>query len=95
MPEQKNILKQRDKYKWRENPPKNFTREDIEEAFALAADTECQKCDCWNTSCPYYDDCKACLVFHMRIDQFPTCQRAMLEDWGVDYIGKTSTPSTK
>ena len=90
MPEQKNILEQKDKYKWRDHPPTNMTREDMAEAFALSSNTENQKCDCWNTKCPYFDNCKACIVFHMRLNQFPTCQRAMLEEWGVDYIGMTT-----
>jgi len=89
MSEQKNILEQKNKYKWRDNPPKGLTREDMEAALKCAADKN-QKCDCWNTSCVYYDNCKACLVFHMCLNQFPTCQREMLEEWGVDYIGKTT-----
>ena len=84
------MLEQKDKFRWRDNPPKNVTREGMAAALECAADKETHKCDCWNTGCVYYDNCKACIVFHMCLDQFPTCQRAMLEEWGVDYIGKTS-----
>ena len=90
MPEQKNFLEQKNKLKWKAHPPTNLTREGMAAAFARAADTDNHKCDCWNTTCPYFDNCKACLVFHMSLNQFPTCQRDMLEEWGVDYIGKTT-----
>ena len=90
MAENKNYLEQKNKFKWRDNPPTNITRDDMAAAFECAGDTETQKCDCWNTGCRYYDNCKACIVFHMCLNQFPTCQREMLEEWGVDYIGKTT-----
>jgi len=89
MQEQKNVLKQKNKYRWRDHPPK-IDRDEVAAAFACADDKESNKCDCWHTACRYYDNCKACLVFHMRLNQFPTCQRDMLEEWGVDYIAKTT-----
>ena len=94
MAEHKNLLEQKDKFRWRDNPPTNITRDDMAIAFELAGDTETQKCTCWNTSCVYYDNCKACIVFHMSLDQFTTCQREKLEAWGVDYIGHTTSPRT-
>ena len=89
MSEHKNMLEQKDKYRWRDTPPK-VTREGMAAALACSADTEAHKCDCWNTGCVYFGNCKACIVFHMCLDQFPTCQREMLEEWGVDYIGRTT-----
>jgi hypothetical protein len=83
------MLEQKDKYKWRDNPPK-VTREEMATAFACAADAENLKCDCWNTSCRYFGNCRACLVFHICLNQFPTCQSEMLEERGVDYIAKTT-----
>ena len=73
MPEQK------DKFKWRDNPPK-VTREQMEAAFAAAEDPEYIKCDCWNTACKFYGDCRACVAFHMALKQYPTCQRELLEE---------------
>ncbi|MCL1834549.1 MAG: hypothetical protein FWG48_00140 [Oscillospiraceae bacterium] len=93
MSEKKNMLEQKDKFRWRDNPPTNVTKEGMEAAFACAGDSEANKCDCWHTGCVYYDNCKACIVFHMCLDQFPTCQREKLEEWGVDYIGKTTGKS--
>ena len=90
MSEFNNMLEQEDKFKWRENPPTGLKREDMEYALKCAGD-EAHKCDCWHTGCIYYDNCKACIVFHTTLDQFPTCQRKQLEDWGVDYVGITTT----
>ena len=79
MPEQKNILEQKNKYKWRDNPPK-VLRGDIHEAFKCGAEAENLKCDCWNTNCPYFGNCRKCIVFHLCLKQFPTCQRDTLEE---------------
>jgi hypothetical protein len=73
------MLEQPNKLKWRDNPPK-VIRGDMREAFTCAADADKLKCDCWNTSCPYFGDCRKCIVFHMCLKQFPTCQRDMLEE---------------
>lgn len=80
MSEKKDVLEQKNKYKWRDNPPKGLTREEMVEAFACAADADNLKCDCWNTSCPYFGDCKKCLVFHLCLKQLPTCQRDLIEE---------------
>ena len=85
MSEQKNILEQPNKYKWRDNPPK-VTREEMVEAFACAAEADKLKCDCWHTGCPYFGDCRKCLVFHMSLKQFPTCQRDLLGSLEEHYI---------
>ncbi len=80
MSEQKNILEQKNKYKWRDNPPK-VTREEMEAAFKCAADAENLKCDCWNANCPFFGNCKKCIVFHLCLKQFPTCMRDLLGNW--------------
>ena len=90
MAEKKNILAQPNRNQWREGPRPKVTREDMAAAFEYADDLETQKCECHHTACKYYDNCKACLVFHMHLNQFPTCQREKLVEWGVDYIGKTT-----
>jgi len=88
MMEQKNVLEQKNKYKWRDNPPK-VSREDMVAAFECAATADNLKCDCWNTACPYLGNCRACIVFHMCLNQFPTCQREMLGELEEYYIAKT------
>lgn len=75
----RNILEQPDKNKWRYNGP-TVMRGDMREAFKLGAQAEKLKCDCWNTHCPFYGNCRKCIVFHMTLKQFPTCQRAMLTE---------------
>ena len=89
MSEEKNILEQKDKFKWRDNPP-IVTREEMDTAFKCAAGADKFECDCWNTRCPYFGDCRKCVVFHMCLDQLPTCQRGI---WNGDleemYIKKT------
>jgi hypothetical protein len=77
--EQKDVLKQKDKFRWRENPP-TVIRGDMREAFECGNNAENLKCDCWNTHCRFYGNCRKCLVFHLSIKQFPTCQREMLEE---------------
>ena len=89
MSEEKNVLEQKDKNKWRDNPPK-VTREEMAAALKCAAGADKFECDCWNTGCPYFGDCRKCVVFHMCLDQLPTCQRGI---WNGDleemYIKKT------
>lgn len=75
----KNLLAQPNKNKWRYNGP-TVMRGDIREAFKLGAQAEKMKCDCWNTHCPFYGNCRKCIVFHMTVKQFPTCQRDMLTE---------------
>lgn len=77
--EVRDVLKQVDKFKWRDNPPK-VLRGDAREAFKCASAAEGMECDCWNARCPYHGNCRKCIVFHMCLKQFPTCQRAMLTE---------------
>ena len=88
MKEHENVLVQKDKYKWRDNPPK-VTREEMSAAFECAAVSENFECDCWNTACPYFGNCRACVVFHLCLKQFPTCQREMLGELEEYYIAKS------
>ena len=85
---QKDVLKQNNKYKWRDNPPK-VTRDEMVYALKYAAGADRLKCDCWNTRCPYYGDCRACVVFHLCLNQFPTCQRDMFGELEEYYFAKT------
>jgi hypothetical protein len=73
------MAEQKNKYKWRNNPPK-VTHEQMEAAFAFADDPKNLECDCWNTACRYYGDCKTCLAFHTSLKQLPTCQRDLAEE---------------
>ena len=75
----KNILDQPDPLTWLRYPPKKL-RGDAKGAFQKAAEADTYECTCWNKKCPYHGDCRKCIVFHMALKQFPTCQRAMLEE---------------
>lgn len=75
----KNFLEQPNQWKWRYNPPV-VMRGDAKEAFQAGFQAEKMKCQCWNKRCPFYGNCRKCIVFHMALKQFPTCQRAMLEE---------------
>ena len=85
MQDEKNILAQPNKFKWRENPPK-VTREEMRGAMASGREADKFECECWNTECPNFGDCRKCLVFHMCLKQFPTCQRDLLGDLEEHYI---------
>jgi len=89
MEERKNVLEQKNKLKWKEHPPK-VTREQMAAAFECAADAENMSCDCWNTACRYYGNCRACVVFHLYLKQLPTCQRDAFEGLDELYIAKTT-----
>jgi hypothetical protein len=78
----KDVLKQPNKEKWRDNTPK----EEMRAAFACSKKAHEMKCDCWNTNCVFYGDCRKCIVFHLCLKQFPTCQRALLGDLEEHYI---------
>ena len=93
MSEQKNILEQKDKYKWRDNPPTNVTREGMAAAFECAASADKLECDCWHTKCPFFGDCRKCVVFHLCLDQLPTCQRSIWGEMEELYIKKTTEPA--
>ncbi len=83
-PEIKNMLAQPNRYKWRDSTPK-VSKEKMREAQAYAEKAHEMKCDCWNR-CALFGDCKKCIVFHLYMDQFPTCQRALLGDLEEHYI---------
>ena len=83
--ELKNVLEQPDKYKWRDNTP-NVSKDEMRAAFACSNKAHDMKCDCWNTRCVFYGDCRKCIVFHLCLKQFPTCQRALLGDLEEHYI---------
>jgi hypothetical protein len=78
MPEEKNILEQPDKYKWRDNPPK-VTPGEMRMAMAHARAADKFECDCWNTKCPNHGDCRKCLVYEKCLKQLPTCERDLFE----------------
>ena len=90
MSEQENILEQKDKFKWRDNPPRNLSPEKMKTAFECAAKADNLKCDCWHTKCPYFGDCRKCVVFHMCLDQLPTCQRSMWPELEETYLIKST-----
>jgi hypothetical protein len=83
--ELKNVLKQPNKFKWRDNTPK-VTSDEMRAAFSCSKIAHEMKCDCWNTHCVFYGDCRKCIVFHLCLKQFPTCQRALLGDLEEHYI---------
>ncbi|MBQ3224015.1 MAG: hypothetical protein IJB41_10450 [Clostridia bacterium] len=64
---------------WRTHPPV-VMRGDAKVAFKAGATAEKMKCTCWNKRCPFYGNCRKCLVFHMALKQFPTCQREMVTE---------------
>jgi hypothetical protein len=78
-------LEQKDKYKWRDNAPP-VSKEEMRAAYACSKRADEMKCDCWNTRCVFYGDCRKCIVFHLCLKQFPTCQRALLGDLEDHYI---------
>jgi len=80
----KNMLKQPNRDKWRDNTP-NVSEDEMREAQAYAEKAHEMECDCWN-HCALFGDCKACIVFHLYMWQFPTCQRALLGDLEEHYI---------
>ena len=49
-------------------------------AMASARQADKLKCDCWNTKCPNFGDCRKCLVYEMCLKQLPTCQRDLFEE---------------
>jgi hypothetical protein len=83
--EDKNWLEQPDKFKWRDNSPKAATA-DMRAAFACSKKADGMKCDCWNSHCQFHGNCRKCIVFHLALKQFPTCQRSLLGDLEEHYI---------
>jgi len=80
-----NWLAQPNALRWKEESPKVST-EDMRAAFACSKKADGMKCDCWNTHCPFYGDCRKCMVFHLALKQFPTCQRSLLGEYEDHYI---------
>ena len=72
-----NVLHQADPEKWKSRPPKKM-RGDMRTALQLGAEADKYNCNCWNRNCPFFGDCRKCLVFHMSLKQIPTCQRDMV-----------------
>ncbi len=85
MPVERNLLEQPNKYKWRDNPPK-VDPEEIGIAIACAREADKLKCDCWNTKCPNFGDCRKCIVYEMCLGQLPTCERDLFEELKEHYI---------
>ena len=79
MQEIKNILAQPNKFKWKENPPK-VTRTEMRLAVECGDLADKHECDCWNTKCPNFGDCRKCVVYEMCLKQLPTCERDLLEE---------------
>ena len=86
--EENNILRQEDPAKWLRQHPKKM-RGNTKNAFKWAAEAEKYKCTCWNKRCPFYGNCRKCIVFHMALKQIPTCQRDMvIEMYNEGYLAK-------
>ena len=84
-PEIKNVLKQPDRDKWRDEFS-NHSKDEMRAAFECSKKAHEMKCECWNTNCVFHGDCRKCIVFHLCLKQFPTCQRALLGDLEEHYI---------
>ena len=78
MTDEKNILAQPDKFKWRENPPKVKPGE-MRLAIECGKAADKLNCDCWNTKCPNFGDCRKCIVYEMCLKRLPTCQLELYE----------------
>ena len=83
--ELKNLLAQPNKYKWKSSTP-SFSKDEMRAATACAKKAHDMKCDCWNTHCVIFGECKKCILFHLYMKQFPTCQRSLLGDLEEHYI---------
>jgi len=84
-PEVKNMLIQPNRMKWKDSTPK-FSADEMRKASECAKEAHNMQCECWNTHCPVYGNCKACIVFHLYMKQFPTCQRTSLGELEEHYI---------
>jgi hypothetical protein len=81
----KNWLEQPNKLKWKDATPE-VSRDEMRAAFACSKNADKMSCECWNTRCPFYGDCRKCTVFHACLKQFPTCQRSLLGEYEEHYI---------
>ena len=79
MQNENNILAQPNKFKWRENPP-IVTGGEMRLALECGRHADGLKCDCWNTKCANFGDCRKCIVYEMCLNQLPTCQMDLLEE---------------
>jgi hypothetical protein len=79
MQDDKNILAQPNKFKWRDNPPRVLPGE-MRTAMASAREADKFECHCWNTKCPNFGDCRKCIVYEMCLNQLPTCERVLFEE---------------
>ena len=84
-PEIKNMLKQPDRYKWGDSTP-DISKDEMRAALECSKKAHEMKCDCWHTQCVFFGDCRKCIVFHLCLKQFPTCQRSLLGDLEEHYI---------
>ena len=89
MQDEKNILAQPNKFKWRENPPKVSPKE-MRGAMASGREAYKFECECWNTECPNHGDCRKCVVYEMCLGRLPTCERDLLEKLKEHYIAHSS-----
>lgn len=80
-----NVLRQPNKLKWKDDYSKS-SPDEIRAAFECSDKAHEMKCDCWNTNCVFFGDCRKCIVFHLSLKQFPTCQRSLLGDLEEHYI---------
>ncbi|HHT16622.1 MAG TPA: hypothetical protein GXZ77_02730 [Papillibacter sp.] len=85
----KNILAQPNKYKWRDNPPRVTGRE-MRVAMESAKAADNFSCECWNTKCPNFGDCRKCIVFEACLGHLPTCQKDLYEELKEHYNSYTA-----
>ncbi|MDR0905227.1 MAG: hypothetical protein LBN00_03480 [Oscillospiraceae bacterium] len=84
--EDKDWLAQPDKLKWKDSSPE-VSVDDMRAAHACSKRADGMECECWNTGCQFHGNCRKCLVFHLALKQFPTCQRcSVLGDYEEHYI---------
>lgn len=85
MQEDKNILAQPNKFKWRENAPKVLPGE-MRTAMASGREADSFSCECWNKKCPNYGDCRKCVVYEACLKKLPTCERNLQEELKQHYL---------
>ena len=81
----KNWLAQPNGQRWKDESPE-VSKDEMRAAFACSKKADGMTCDCWNTNCQFFGDCRKCIVFHTCLKQFPTCQRSYLGDYEEHYI---------
>ncbi|MDR0861603.1 MAG: hypothetical protein LBN30_02365 [Oscillospiraceae bacterium] len=84
--EDKDWLAQPNKLKWKESTPE-VSADEKRAAFACSKRADGMQCECWNSNCQFHGNCRKCMVFHLALKQFPTCQRStVLGDLEEHYI---------